>query len=104
MIDVREADGGATFAVKASAGAKRNAVVGLHGGALKVAVSAPRDKGRANEALVEVLAKALNVPKKAVAIVKGETSADKRFLVAGWNAEALRRKLEELVNAEGGGR
>ena len=104
MIDVKEAEGGATFAVKASAGGKRNAVVGVHGEALKVAVSAPRDKGRANEALVEVIAEALGVPKKSVALIKGETSTDKRFMVAGMNAAALRKKLDDLANEEGGKR
>jgi Uncharacterized conserved protein len=100
MIEVKDVEGGASFAVKASAGAKRNGVVGVHGDALKVAVSTPRDKGRANEALIEVIAEALRVPRKAVSLVKGETSTDKRFVVAGVEAEALRRRLAELV--EGG--
>src|SRR5690349_9938710 len=78
VIDVKDVEGGASFAVKASAGAKRNAVVGLHGDALKVAVSAPRDKGKANEALIDVIAEALGVPKKTVTLIKGETSTEKR--------------------------
>jgi uncharacterized protein (TIGR00251 family) len=97
MIEVLESDFGATFAVKALAGAKRNGVVGVHGMALKVAVSAPREKGRANEALVEVLAEALGVPKKTVSLAKGETSADKRFVVAGLSAAEVRRRLAELL-------
>jgi len=100
MIHVKSVDGGASFAVKASAGAKRNGVVGLHGDALKVAVSAPRDKGRANEALIEVIAAALRVPRKAVSLVKGESSTDKRFVVAGVEAAALRRRLAELLEGE----
>jgi uncharacterized protein (TIGR00251 family) len=104
MIDVKEADGGATFAVKASAGSRRNAVVGTHGDALKVAVTAPRDKGRANEALIEVIAEALGVPKKSVVLIKGETSTDKRFQVAGMNAVVLREKLDGLTGVEGGDR
>ena len=104
MIDVKEVAGGASFAVKASAGGKRNAVVGVHGEALKVAVSAPRDKGKANEALVEVIAEALGVPKKAVSLVKGETSTDKRFLVSGLDAVTLRAKLMALIDLEGGKR
>jgi uncharacterized protein (TIGR00251 family) len=104
VIDVKDADGGASFAVKASAGGKRNVVVGEHGEALKVAVSAPRDRGKANEALIEVIAKALGVPRKAVSLVKGETSTDKRFLVAGMKAESLRRLLNQLVELKGGAR
>jgi uncharacterized protein (TIGR00251 family) len=102
VIDVKESGDGCSFSVKAVAGAKRNAVVGIHGDALKAVVSAPRDKGRANEALIEVLAEALGVPRKAVSLVKGATSTDKRFHVAGMDAESLRRRLAKWVDAEGG--
>ena len=97
MIDVKETAGGATFAVKAVAGAKRNAVVGVHGEALKVAVSAPRDQGKANAALIETIAEALGVPRKAVSLVKGETSTEKRFLVTGLDANDLRERLANLA-------
>src|SRR4051812_50099888 len=46
---------GATMAVRAQPNARKTTVVGEHGGALKVAVTAPPEDGRANEALVEVL-------------------------------------------------
>jgi uncharacterized protein (TIGR00251 family) len=97
VIDVKATSDGATFAVKAVAGAKKNAVVGRHGEALKVAVSAPRDQGKANAALIEVIAEALGVPRKAVSLVKGETSTEKRFLVTGLTADELRRRLAKLA-------
>ena len=97
MIDVKETADGATFAVKAVAGAKRNAVVGVHGDALKVAVSAPRDRGKANEAILELLAESLVVPRKALSLVKGETSTEKRFLVTGLSADDLRSRFSKLV-------
>jgi uncharacterized protein len=97
LIDVKETADGATFAVKAMAGAKRNTVVGRHGEALKVAVSAPRDRGKANEAIVAVIAEALGVPRKAVSLVKGETSTEKRFLVHGLNAAELQDRLTKLA-------
>jgi len=97
LIDVKETADGSTFAVKAVAGAKRNAVVGVHGDALKVATSAPRDRGKANEALVAVIAEALGVPRKAVSLVKGETSTEKRFLVHGLKAAELQERLTKLA-------
>ena len=97
MIDVKETADGATFAVKAVAGAKGNAVVGMHGEALKVAVSAPRDRGKANESLIVVIAEALGVPRKAVSLVKGETSTEKRFLVIGLSARELQDRLTKLA-------
>ena len=53
-------------ALQVSGGARRSEVVGVHGGALKVAVQAPPDKGKANRAVVELLAEALGVPLSAV--------------------------------------
>ena len=97
MIAVKETADGVTFAVKAVAGARRNGVVGSHGQALKIAVSAPRDRGKANDALIDVIAEALGVPRKTVTLVKGETSTEKRFLVMGLNAAELQNRLTKLA-------
>ncbi len=64
-------------------GAKRTEVAGLHGGALKVRLAAPPAEGRANEALVEFIAKAFGVARRDVALVGGEKSREKRLEVRG---------------------
>jgi len=69
--------------------ASRNAVVGEHDGALKISVTAAPEKGKANKAAVDVLAKALGVPKSAIALVAGAASRDKTFAVAGATHEAI---------------
>src|SRR5258706_15523469 len=97
MIEVSETNGGATFTVKASAGAKRNAVVGVHGAALKVAVSAPRDRGKANEALTEVLAAALGVSKTAVSLGSGAPATHKRVRLLGKDATTPRPPRRGVV-------
>lgn len=66
----------------AQPGAKRSALAGLHGDALKVRVAAAPVEGRANEALVEFLADALGVPRQCVSVVKGATGRRKTLLVA----------------------
>jgi uncharacterized protein len=63
-------------------GAKKSAVVGLHGEALKIRVAAPPVEGRANEALIVFLAERLGVPKGLVSIAKGENSRAKLVRVA----------------------
>src|SRR6516162_7511972 len=80
---------GATVAVRAQPGARKNAVLGEQAGALKVAVTAPPEDGRANDALVEVLKDWLGVRRSQVELVSGRTHRNKVFLVRGVTAEQL---------------
>ena len=57
--------------------ARRNAITGLRGDALKVSVTAPPEQGKANEAVLEVLAAALAIPASSIALVSGAASRDK---------------------------
>ncbi len=83
---------GVVIRVRAQPGAKRNAVVGTYNGMLKLAVTAPPDKGRANEALAELLAATLQVKRHQVELIQGPTHANKQFLVRGIT-DAHARKL-----------
>ena len=58
--------------------------------------AAPVD-GRANEALVRLLGRALGVPPSSVEIVRGAASRDKLVRVAGMEADVLRRRIEEAM-------
>jgi len=68
----------------------REAIVGIHDGALKIALSAPPVDGEANAALVAFLAKSLGVPKSAVSIVRGERGRSKTIRVASCTPERIR--------------
>lgn len=61
---------------------------------LRIAVSAPPDKGKANRALVAILAKALGCAKSDIALVAGATSRNKTLEIAGERVETLRCKLD----------
>ncbi len=91
MSDLRvtEVEGGVRFAVRVQPRASRRGVEGLHGDALKVRVTAAPVDGAANEAVVEVLAEALGVPKGAVRIVSGATGRRKVVEVLGVGREAV---------------
>ena len=89
----RDVAGGAEFSVRVSPGAAQPRVLGPLGPALKIAVSAPPEKGKANRALVEFLARTLGCPKQAVRVLTGETCRDKRLFVAGCSAAACRAAL-----------
>ena len=89
---------GATLAVRAQPGAKRNAVLGEQAGALKVAVTAPPEDGRANAALVEVLRDWLGVKRSQVELASGQTNRNKTFLVRGLTAEQLTALIEAKLS------
>ena len=78
------------IAVHAQPGAKKNAVAGLHGEALKIRIAAPPADGKANQALIAFVAGALGLPRRAVSIVKGESSREKILLVDDSAADPAR--------------
>ena len=99
MIAVTEHAEGLLLPVRAQPGARRNGVQGEQAGALKVAVTAPPQDGRANEALAEVLRAALGLKRSQLELVGGATSRDKRFLVRGLARAELERRLAALPGA-----
>lgn len=87
------ADGGVWLKVRAAPGAARDRIAGVHGDALKIAVAAVPERGRANERLAELLAELLGLPRARVILTAGSASRDKRFYVSNVTPEALRRLL-----------
>jgi len=69
--------------VKVQPRARRNEVVGFQGDTLRVRVTAPPDRGRANQAVVELLAESLGIAKREVALVRGAASREKLVAVEG---------------------
>jgi len=93
MISIRDTPHGATFTIRVQPRARRNAVMGEIGDALKISLTSPPIEGRGNEACIEFLAEFLKVPRSSVTIAAGETSRNKVIRVAGMSAEELRRRL-----------
>lgn len=86
--------------VRAHAGARRNAAGGEQDGALRVQVTQAPERGKANKAIVELLAKQLRLKKSQIELVSGETAPQKRFLIRGLTVAMLAEKLATL---QGGG-
>jgi len=93
MIPIHESTSGTTFAVKVHPRAKKNAITGEVGDALKLALTAPPVDGKANDACIEFFAKLLKVPRSSVTIAAGQTSRNKVIRVAGLSAEEVRQRL-----------
>ena len=100
MIPVRDTASGATFSVRVQPRAKKNAITGVMGDALKLSLTAPPVEGRANEAVVEFFAKLLNVSRSSVTIAAGESSRNKVIRVAGMSADSLRARLQTAMQSE----
>lgn len=97
--EIRDQDGAAVLAVRAQPRASRDAIVGVHDGALKVALRAPPVEGAANAALTRMLAGALGVPRGSVTIARGETGRAKQVRFATLSAADLRARIQALLEA-----
>lgn len=93
MIPIQEASGGVTFAVKIHPRAKKNAITGEVGDALKLSLAAPPLDGKGNDACIEFFAKFLKVPRASVTIASGPTSRRKIIRVGGLSAEEIGKRI-----------
>ncbi len=76
-LDLSEHRGGTRLRLRVKPGARSDAILGAHGGALKLSVSAAPEKGKANGAVCALIARALELPASTVEIVSGQTGRDK---------------------------
>jgi uncharacterized protein len=86
--------------LRVSPGAKRAGVVGRHGDAWKVRVAAPPEGGRANGAVVRLIADAVAVPMDAVTVVSGHGGRDKIVELAGIDRSLTERRLTSAARKE----
>jgi len=96
-VDIKCCDGGVVLSVKVVPGSSKTAVVGELNGMLKVKLSAPPERGKANQCLIEFLAKRLDVKKNTISIVSGHTNPVKRVQIAGVAIEDVLNKIAPLL-------
>lgn len=94
---------GARIAVRVHPGARRDALVErLSNGEWKVSVSAPPEGGRANEAVVELLAELLGVKRRQLTVTRGAASRAKTIEVTGLETGEAERRLAAALAASKG--
>ncbi|HKU25714.1 MAG TPA: DUF167 domain-containing protein [Candidatus Sulfotelmatobacter sp.] len=93
MTSITENTNGVSVAVKVHPRARRNAIAGELGNAIKVSLTAPPVDGRANDACIEFLAEILEVPRSSITIASGASSRNKVLHVAGVTAQYVRDRL-----------
>lgn len=101
-----EDNGTAVVRLHVQPGAGKTAVVGRHGDSMKVRVAAPPEGGRANDAVVALIAQTFDVKLAAVTLVTGESSRAKRVQIDGIAETEVERLLELVMShaTEGGKR
>jgi uncharacterized protein (TIGR00251 family) len=99
MTWLRASGDGVQLTLHIQPGAKKTEVVGPHGDALKLRLAAPPVDGKANEALIDFLARALDIPKMRITLVSGQTSRSKRVAVRGMTAANVEAALYPAAQA-----
>jgi hypothetical protein len=94
-LTVTAGAGGVRLAVRVIPRASRSAVAGVRAGRLLVRVTAPPVDGAANAAVLEVIAEAVGVPRRAVSILAGETHREKTVVIVGVTETEVRRRLTD---------
>jgi uncharacterized protein (TIGR00251 family) len=94
LVSISRNSSSVTFAVKVHPRAKKNAITGEIGDALKLSLTSPPVEGRANESCIEFFAKLLKVPRSSVTIASGQSSRRKMIRVIGLSAETIKERLK----------
>jgi hypothetical protein len=97
MIALADHPEGILVPVRAQPGARKCGVLGEQAGAVKLAVTAPPEDGRANAALVELLRDLLGLKRSQVELHRGTTGRNKTILVRGVSRDVLARQLLALL-------
>ena len=93
MLDIIATNTGIIVSVKVQAGSGKDRIVGNLGGRLKLAVSAAPEKGKANKAIVELLAETFHINSSSIHIISGKTSRDKKIMIEGVTPESINTLL-----------
>jgi uncharacterized protein len=96
-LEMDDSGDGVALRLRVSPGARGDALRGVHGAALKVAVAAPPEDGRANAAVCALLAGVLGIPARQVTLLSGHASRDKRVLVTGLTSAELAQRIHDAL-------
>ncbi|MGQ3684720.1 MAG: DUF167 domain-containing protein [Candidatus Loosdrechtia sp.] len=96
MLDVVSTTSGVILSVRTQPRSRKTRIIGEYGGRLKLAVAEVAEKGKANKAVIALLADSLRVNESSIHIISGESSRDKRLLIEG----VTPAELKALLNKE----
>lgn len=98
-IALEQSGNGVILPVKGAPGSKKNELRGTTDGMLKVCCTQIPEKGKANRAIQEVMAKTLKLKRSQIALISGETDSHKKFLIENITVTELREKLDSALES-----
>lgn len=96
-LSLHDRGDGVVMAIRVQPGARKAGVVGVHNGAIKVAVTAPPEHGKANAALLRLLADVLGLSRGQLEVIRGVTARDKLVLVRHISQSELLERLHRVL-------
>jgi len=93
VLDIVTTNSGVILSIRTQPGSSKNRIIGEYGGRLKLAVTAAPEKGKANKAVIELLADTLRINESSIQIISGESSRDKRLMIEGLTPEDIKSLL-----------
>jgi uncharacterized protein (TIGR00251 family) len=96
MLTIKHTADGLGFSVYVQPRASKAAIVGCHDNALKIKLTAPPVGGAANKQCIQVLAKALGLPKSAVTITSGQTGRLKQISLKSIHGDFTPSEIQSL--------
>jgi uncharacterized protein (TIGR00251 family) len=97
-VHLESRNDGVVIPVRAKPAARRNAIEGVHDGALRVSVTPAPERGKANKAICDLIARTLGLNKSRVTLIQGEASPHKHVLVCGMTADEIQASLQQLID------
>ena len=96
-MNIRATINGCEIDLRVITGAAKDAIAGEYDGALKVRVGAPPERGKANKAVIKLLARALGLPERDILITSGETSQNKTVEIAGLSMDEVADRIAKAM-------
>lgn len=101
MIELSVRADGIVLPVRAQPGSSKNGIRGEQNGMLKVSVTQIAEKGKANKAIIDVLAKSLALRRSQIELISGELQPQKQFLIHDISTEDLAGRIAAAMSANG---
>lgn len=96
-LSIKSVENDVTFSVKAIPNASRDQIVGLLGDALKIKTAAPPESGKANKAIIKLIAKTIGVATRNVEITQGQTQSNKTIRITDITVDQLHHVLTTYI-------
>lgn len=97
MLNIVPTKSGVIVSVRTQPRSSKSRIIGEYGGRLKLAVTAVAEKGKANKAVIELLADTLHINESSIHIISGESSRDKRLMIEGLTPVDLKSLLNQKL-------